>query len=51
MPAPQPVDESLTGRAKASFLNIWSIFCKYPGPSLYFALAALMALGKLFGRK
>lgn len=51
MPALQAKDESFSSRVNANLLDIWSIFCKYPGPSVYFVLAALLALAKLFGRK
>ena len=47
----EPKDNSFSARVKASWLDIWSIFSKYPGPSVYFVLAALLALSKLFGRK
>jgi len=50
-PAPQTVDDSVSGRVKTTLLDIWSIFYKYPGPSIYFVLAALMALSKLGARK
>jgi uncharacterized membrane-anchored protein YhcB (DUF1043 family) len=48
LPAPQVLDAS-DGK-QSLFDNIWSLFRKYPGPSIYFALAVVMALSKLFGR-
>lgn len=48
---PPTVDDSWTGRMKSWWLDLWSLFCKFPGPSIYFGLAALMALSKLFERR
>jgi hypothetical protein len=50
-PIAPAVDDSWQARVKAAFLDLWSIFCKYPGPSFYFVIAALVALSKLFGQK
>jgi hypothetical protein len=52
--APTPslrVEEPSPSGIHGAWQHIWSIFCKYPAPSVYFILAGLMALSKLFGRR
>ena len=48
---PPPADDSFVACVKAALRDIGGIFSKYPGTTIYFALAGLVALSKIFGRK
>lgn len=47
---PDPPEKSLSARVWSILSDIGGLFSKYPGPCLYFGLAVVMALGKIFAR-